>query len=709
MKGIVVSILLLPVMTYGINLSNDGVTVEIDAKTGDVSSIGLKGLNVIKYAGEQWIFENVKGQKFSTYSVKNKTGEIKHGKGFVKITLANPTLEQKGIKISAKYFWEKDILVKRIELTNEGKEDLLLKAVSKTRFTDKIKRNGLYYVPYGAYCMPAKDIKLPVKIKNQIYHGIKNQIISVYDKVSGTLVASFVYRVNEKFTTVLGGFSVPSYLPGGWEFSSCLYYLRAGGKVSYDIGYYVCKGSPANLIRRWVKLDEIRKIRQKVWKNVRVPEWFKNVALVGFVYTPVQIEANHFLPNVKPLADKLPGNWMIIQWGSSHRALGEVKGYFKGYGQPVPPQCEDIRWATNDLPKIRKEVPNIKIGNYRYYWSMDDGSFEGVMHPEWRLLNRNGKPVYSGTSHRYARNPLIPQALESCVFTTREWYTYVPVDFHYVDGTDGAYPAWVGWKQRIAPQWYDWHKLFLKVYNLVHSDLIKPSVLFCNGAPVSCGDAGFVEIGGNNKNVWQGNDGWRGLADRCEMGKLWGPPHGFMCLLFWDRRTDLRYINHILAYGLVPNLSPGGARYTGSEGLDFCLPRVPYIKSAYEIRNSRLVYAGLKPDWRADGGNIEAVMLKIKDFYRLNVINHSHKKRLVSVSFDVKAIDIAGSEVELIQLELIPPTKLEACDSNEAFRIVKRWRKKIPAKGRCNFDIWAEPKILNTIVFSSQEKLNHGG
>ncbi len=698
MKGIIVSVLLLPTMVFAIDLSNNSADVKLNTKTGDISSVVLKNMKVLSGADELWTFENSNGKTFTASSWKNRIQNVEKSKGAINLTLKNSMLNLKNISVAEKYFWEKDILIKRVELTNNSKTDWLLKAISKTRIADKVKRNGLYYVPYGAFCVAANKINQPTKIKNQVYSGIKNQMISVYDMSDNILAGSFIYRVKEKFTTPLAGWCVPSYLSGGWEFASCLYFIKPGETVSYDIAYYITKGSPSKLIRRWIKLDDIQKIRSEVWKNITVPDWFKKVALVGFVYNPIQIDAAHFIPNAKPLADKLPGNWMVIQWGSSHRSFN-IKNYIKGYGQPHPPQCEDIRWALRDLPKIRKAMPNVKIGNYRYYWSMDDGSPEGVMHPEWRLIARNGKPVYAGSVHRYARNPLIPQAVESCVFTTREWYTYVPVDFHYVDGTDGAYPAWVGWRRKVTPQWYDWHKLFLRVYRLIHSGIIKPSVLYCNGAPISCGDAGFVEIGGNNKNVWQSAKGWRGLADRCEEGKLWGPPQGFMCLLFWDSRTDLRYVNHILAYGLVPNLAPGGARYTGSEGLDFCLPRVPYIKAAYEIRHSQLVYPELKPDWRADGGDIEAVMLQTKSGYRINVINHSDKPRNITISFDAGKIGLAGRTVKCIQLQLIPPSMLIAKKANNAFKQIASWEIQLPSHVRSSFTLKKVPSaVLNTII-----------
>ncbi len=700
MKGIIVSIALLPTMVFAIGISNNSADVKLNPKTGDISSVVLKNMNVLSGANELWTFENSSGKTFTASSEKNRIQKVEKSKGGISLTLKNPMLNKKNISIAEKYFWENDILIKRIELTNNSKTDWLLKAISKTHIAGKVKRNGLYYVPYGSFCVAANKIKQPTKIKNQIYSGIKNQMISVYDTSDDILACSFIYRVNERFTTPFSGWCVPSYLSGGWEFASCLYFIKSGETVSYDIAYYIVKGSPSKLIRRWIKLDDIQKIRSEVWKNITVPDWLKKVALVGFVYNPIQIDAAHFIPNAKPLADKLPGNWMVMQWGSSHRSFN-IKNYLKGYGQPHPPQCEDIRWALRDLPKIRKAMPNVKIGNYRYYWSLDDGSPECVMHPEWRLIARNGKPVYAGTVHRYARNPLIPQAVESCVFTTREWYTYVPVDFHYVDGTDGAYPAWVGWKRKVTPQWYDWHKLFVRVYRLIHSGIITPSVLYCNGAPISCGDAGFVEIGGNNKNIWQSAKGWQGLADRCETGKLWGPPQGFMSLLFWDSRTDLRYVNHILAYGLVPNLAPGGARYTGSEGLDFCLPRVPYIKAAYKIRHSQLVYPQLKPDWRADGGDIEAIMIKVGEEYRINVINHSDGTKAIKLSFKPDMIGLAGRTVRLTHLELIPPSELIKQKSDTAFKVIDKTRLSIPREDRCVITINAKPKLLNTIIISS--------
>ncbi len=699
MERIVVFILLLPMTIYGITFSNGRVLVEISQKTGDIVSVSLGGKKVLKGADELWEFENLKGEKFTASSWKNRVQAIKDDRNTISLSIVNLVLRKRKIGVSVKYFWEDELLIKRVELVNRSGEDLLLRAISKTRIANHIKKNGLYYVPYGQYCVRAGAIKLPTKVENQINNGIKNQMVSVYEPIENVLAASFVYRVNEKFTTVLSGWCVPSYLSSGWEFGSCLYYLKSGEKVSYDIVYYVCSDVPSRLIRRWIKLKEIQKIRADVWKDITLPEWFKQVALVGFVYNPSQIEINHFLPNAKPLADKLPGIWMVIQWGSSHRSFN-IKDYIKGYGQPHPPQLEDIRWALRDLPRIRSEMPNVKIGNYRYYWSMDDGSPEGVMHPEWRLLGRDGKPIYAGTVHRYARNPLIPEAVESCVFTTREWYTYVSVDFHYVDGTDGGYPVWVGWRRGVVPQWYDWHRLFLRIYQLVHSDLIKPSVLYCNGSPISCGDAGFIEIGGNNKRVWQGEKGWRGLADRCEMGKLWGPPQGFMCLLFWDRRTDLRYINHILAYGLVPNLSPGGARFTGSEGLDFCLHRVPYIKAAYKIRNSQLVYPDLKPDWRADGGDIEAIMLKVGGTYRLNVINHCVETRSVELSFNPSKIGLDGKKVKLSWYELIPPKRLVGTKSQEVFKFIRSWHEILPSADRFKKEIRINPKLLNVIEIS---------
>ncbi len=685
-----------PTLAHAPEISIGDMTVRINPETGEVSSLKLGDTDILKATQEIWSFENHDGEEFTASSMRNKVQQIKKKHNEIILSIINPILQKKGIGISVRYFTEEGLLIKRVELQNNSKQDLVVWAYSKTRTSDSFKREGIYYVPEGEYNVSAKEIKMTRKVDNMMNPTRGNQMMSMYNAHSDILAASFIYRVNEKFTTFMAGGSVPFYLKDGWSFGASHDFLRPGANTSYDIAYYITRGSPNKLMRRWIKLKEIKEIREDAWKNTTVPDWLKDVSLIGFVYNPQQVRAERFIPNLKPLADKIPGKMLVMQWGASQRALP-----VKGYGQPYPPQVEDIQWAMNDLKQIRKEMPNVKMGNYRYYWALDSGSPEGISQPEWRQYDREGNIIFSGTPNRYARQAKNPAARKYCADSTHDWYRYVPMDFHYVDGTDGGYPPWIDWKHRMVAQWYDWHLLFMGVYNVIHHSDISTGFLFCNYYPIAAGDAGFVEVGGNISKVWQSPDGWKLLADRCEIGKNGCPPQGVMGLLFWERRTDLRYINHFLAYGLVPNLAPGGASYTGSEGLDFCLPRIPYIKAEYKIRNSKLVYPELKPDWRADCGLTEAIMMKAGDSYRLNVINHAEKSREIELSFNPAKIGLAGKKVEFTQLELIPPETMVKTKSNKAFKVIRRWGKIIPAEGRCTIRVKVESKLLNTIVIKT--------
>ena len=677
-------------------ISIDDMSVRINSRTGAVSSIRLGEVDVLNATQEVWSFENREGRKFIADTKRNKVNKVNKSKNSVILTMTNSMLKKKDVGISVKYFQEEGLLIKRVELQNNSKEDLVVRAYSKTWVADTFMQDGIYYVPEGEYSVPAKEIKMTRKIDNMMNPTRGNQMMSMYNSRSDILAASFIYRVNDKFTTFMAGCSVPLYLKGGWSFSAAHDYLRPGAKTSYEIAYYITSGSPSKLMRRWLSLQDIRRFRAEAWKNTKVPKWLKDTSLIGFVYTPSQVRVKKFIPNLKPLADKIPGKMLVMQWGASQRALP-----VKGYGQPYPPQVEDILWAMNDLKKIREEMPNVKMGNYRYYWALDSGSAEGLAHPEWRQYDRSGKTIFSGTPNRYARQAKIPAARKYCADSTHDWYRYVPMDFHYVDGTDGGYPPWIDWKHRMCAQWYDWHLLFMSVYNIIHHSDISTGFLFCNYYPVAAGDSGFVEIGANITRVWQSEDGWKLLADRCEIGKNGGPPQGIMGLLFWVKNNDLRYINHFLAYGLVPNLAPGGSRYTGSQGLDFCLPRVPYVKAEYEIRNSKLVYPELKPDWRADCGTTEAIMMQTGSSYRLNVINHDEKSKEIELSFNPSKIGLAGKEIELSQLELVPPKNLIATKSHKVFKVVRAWKKRLPEKGRCAIKVKLASKLLNSIVMNA--------
>ena len=687
-----------PAATVGaerIDISNGDLSVQIDRGSGVLASLQFRGTDVLKGTQELWRFEDRQGRIFVSGSMDDTVLDVKKKQRTATLEVENRILKSRGISLRVTYFWENEILLKRVEVQNRSQKEYAFRAYSRTLIADRFRKDGLYYVPRGEYCVPAARIQSTRHIANQVFPGIQNQMVSIVDPGSGIVAASFPYRVNGRLTTVFSGGTPASYLKaGGWEIGAVADFLAPGETCAYDLAYYVFRGSPSQLIRHWIQLEEIRRIRKKIWKNIRVPEWLNDVGLVGFVYTCREVEADNFLPNARPLAEKLPGFWMVMQWGTSHAKLN-----IKGYGTPHPPQPEDIRWATRDLPRIRKEMPNVKMGTYRYYWALDDDSPEGRSHPEWRMYDRLGKTIYNAR-HRYARQPMVPGARQSCVDTTREWYEKVPMDFHYVDGTDGGFPLLVDWKLGEVPQWYDWHVLYRDIYHLIHSGRIPPHLLFCNGTPVSIGDAGFVEIGGNRDAAWKKPEGWRTVADCCELGKLWGPPQGFMCLLFWDRRTDLRYINHILAYGLRPNLAPGGARYTGSEGLDFCLPRIPYIKAAYAIRNSKLVYANLKPDWRMDAGHVETTMMRVGNSVRINVINHGDEPHDIDVSFNPLAITLAGKSMKLSHRQLIPPDRLVAAESAEVFETVRRWEQKIPERGRCSIRVHTEPKLLNIVILS---------
>ena len=683
-------------ITHMPEISIGDMTVRINPETGGVSSLKLGDTDILKATQEIWSFENREGRKFIADSKRDKVLKVKKSKDAIILTMTNSMLKKKDIGISVKYFLEEGLLIKRVELRNNSKQDLVVRAYSETWVTDSFKRDGIYYVPEGEYSVPAKEIKMTRKIDNMMNPTRGNQMMSMYNAHSDILAASFIYRVNEKFTTFMAGGSVPVYLKNGWSFGAAHDYLRPGAKFSYDIAYYITSGSPNKLMRRWIRLKDIREFRAEAWKSTTVPDWLKDTSLIGFVYTPFQVRAKKFIPNLKPLADKIPGKMLVMQWGASQRALP-----VKGYGQPYPPQVEDIQWAMNDLKKIREEMPNVKMGNYRYYWSLDSGSPEGLGQPEWRQYDRNGKTIFSGTPNRYARQAKNPAARKYCVDSTHDWYRYVPMDFHYVDGTDGGYPPWIDWKHRMAAQWYDWHLLFMSVYNVIHHSDISTEFLFCNYYPVAAGDSGFVEIGANITRVWQSPDGWKLLADRCEIGKNGGPPQGVMGLLFWVKNNDLRYINHFLAYGLVPNLSPGGSRYTGSTGLDFCLPRIPYIKAEYAIRNSKLVYPELKPDWRADCGSTEAIMMKTGSSYRLNVINHDEKSKEIELSFNPSKIGLSGKKVEFSQLELVPPKTLIDTKSDKAFKVVRTWRRLLSENGRCVIRVKVASKLLNTIVIKT--------
>jgi hypothetical protein len=686
-----------------IQMQQGEVSFTLSGKNGCLISGSVKGKPIFKGSQEIWKFENQK-ETFQVLEANNRFKSAKQTEDRVVVLLENPILAKRNMSVAITYSWENNRLIKHIEITNHSDMGYFLQADSRSHLEQSFRKGGFYYFPSGDY-VAADSVNETKPLISRLYWAINIQIASVINQ--GMVAASFPYRADGRLTNPMCSYGPPSYYtPDGWQVCSYAEYLKPKGTCSYDMMYYLFQGSPSMLIREWPELNEVKKIRQEVWKGVTVPAWLKDVSLVGFVYdigANDQMAMDYFLKNVGPLAKVIPGQWMVMHWGVSHFGGNWADRGLKGPGYlaPVDPQPEDVKWATEDLPTIRKSLPNIKLGTYRmFYWCLDDCSDESLKHQDWKVYDKAGKPYYS-EGNRIVRQVRNPAARDYCVEMTKKWYEKVPLDFHYIDGGDATGFRVQDWKHLTGFQWYDWHVLYRSIYDLVHRTEISPKVVLTNGPSVTVGDCCFMELG-NFKDLWLDPLGWRMVADSCEYAKLMTAPQGFCSLLYWDKRTDLAYINAILAYGLRPNLAPGGNAWTGVEGLDFCLPRVPYIQAAFDIRDSKLVYPDLEPDWRKDSGLVEASVLKVGDTYRINLINHDTKLQKITVSFNPAILNLkTGTKVRMEQLQVVPPAELIAAKSTAVYVTMKSWSVDITAE-RARFEVELKPGLLNVVKIEAK-------
>ncbi|MFI4911970.1 MAG: hypothetical protein ACIAQZ_09925 [Sedimentisphaeraceae bacterium JB056] len=678
----------------------DDFSVSIDSMTGNISEVKIGTVKSISAVHDRWFFQN-DNDFFSVNETENSVVYDEYSPYRSYFRVENPGLSENGFKHTIEYYWENDILLKKVVIENNSGEGFFLSAMTSVELYENYYKQGDYYVPNFDY-RNSELISSRERVRSLRSEELNSQMISFSNKGSFIGTLSYTRDAYPVFPESMNG-GASFYIPGGWEQSSYYGYIGDGESIEYEVAIMGDIGSPSKMLRQWPQLEKVSSLRQEIWQGLEMPSWLGQVCITGFVYEPSQLlNYYNFKNSVGVLSNSLPGYYLVVYWGASMQSGGET---FEGeygtiarepYCQPIPAQQADKDWTISGLSLTRRDCPKIKFGHYiGYHWTIDENSEESMLHDDWKAKNHYGEYLYTEPS-RILRNINDVAARDYCSHMTELWYQNVPLDFNYVDGGDGKYLLYKDWAHNSVTDWKSWHQLFKGVYQSVHASDLSPKMQVNNG---QCFVSDFIVEELAQPDLWL-DENWRILSDAMERAKLWQPPHGYTSVLYWtDQSTgslknDYEYISHILTYGLLPNLMPNNpsSSYQG-----WCMDRVPYIIEAYGLRNAELVYPDMTLDWRSGNGVAEITVLKIGDKkFRINVINHDPADSVVDIEFDFTNL-ISASNINLEHKVLIEPEAYSEGNYSDVYTKIKDWNLDTSESKRVGISLNAEYKKLNVI------------
>jgi len=569
----------------------------------------------------------------------------------------NPALP--GLQIEKRYYIDasNQSLVKGARFRNDSDAGFFLKYYTHGEAGAQLHQNGFYFRPrkHTEVTYLANDITEPIRLGHD-QTGIHRILLVAPERELG--VAHYRCKVDGRTSLKQTSNNFETYaafLPDGWRFSVCAFYLNPGDVRSAETRLDVFDGDAVGWMIRYRQRPEIR----DMWK-IDVAPWARD----AHVYA----HGNHcevdgrrtfqpwydFYREKKLSMVSLGVAEYRVPW-SDLRSTGEIDIWPGGFRNTPDPETTNLDHFWRHTRNLRAEAYQAFKGEYTLIWWISSAGKPFKEHPEWVAYGRDGQPdaeFHGGKPRRddssgapsYTTDVAVPSVKEHFGRSYHDMIFNFEHDHIYIDGPPTGISR-LNWKQKHVSQTYEWIDMYHDYIRAGVREANPQGGVFFNADVFPMGDVNFWELGS-----WHSNRrGWRWIAAGMCMGKINVAPDAALIPMRWnyfmpraapveDRTPDLHeplYPNYLLAFGCVPmgdNLTLGMFKR-----------RLPIVLAAHELRGSFMVDGKIDPAWWKipEESGVEAYTLRRDDFGLVPVIGRQAEDSRISVSFETRPLGLS--------------------------------------------------------------------
>lgn len=666
MFGLIVVLGLLGVEDVsGVTLSNNAVSLQISASTGQVvsgtySTRAEKCLGVItdEYALDSKAFDaSITASEAYDRVVSTSSRTIK-GVKTCTLECENTILSRYGVSLTKIYRlstsssgkFSKEVIFHN----NSASSGYWVHYNNYTRLTPTLRNGSYYYVPFMDRKW-ASEVSETVNLTSRWYGPHTNENCAVINPVKGYGICGYIYKINNRFVSSFavghpptGSYAVVALEKDGFRLGSDVAFVLPGDNISVTFQWDIFEGDTFEYLSEYYNLPELAAMRRK-YKN---PSWMEEASVLGF-------------GSINPgyLGEYYENGWWkeftdLLKWGY-------YPIYFDNYGDSHgdynrsdhPDDVFFKRYAS----LIHKDIPKVKIGIYVPWDGWASGTEVYAGHPEYFVYDRDGKIVHSIYT-RYAIDITQPGCYKHFANGMAAMQEHFNLDFISIDGGAGPVALWGkvrnwGYKGAVPSmmQWYDWYDLFRDTITDIQSK--NPQVGFHNNQPsVLQAGIAMMEMPGH----WGPQADWRPRSDLLYASKMGETADSWMTPLSWHvfdgngnplLFEDFCYAKMLFMLALRPTMAFHHVPWSGDAIFIAMKNRTPWANAVYEMRRAKLVDAGVSPWWYAEPegseSGIEAYTLRQGADRFITVCNHG-SDRPVKVSVDRDLFKLARNTTTFV-------------------------------------------------------------
>ncbi len=524
-----------------------------------------------------------------------------------------------GVSVQKHYCLQENLLVRRLAMTNEGKQTDLFATISERAVLDESFRREAIYTggSYFGPLVPAKEIHQRVltdAFKRPWTTGITNGRPSWILALNWPLdrhLASYRYRVNGQYVLPWNSIWTEGldlyHTPAGWEMGLATLHLEPGRERSVEIHERAFRGGRLEFYNAYMDLPDVAAMYARVGPR---PAWLRQLKM------PIS-GVNEF-----SLAASDEG--FLVWLGQPFGIWGDLPT--SGKAQTSGGICTwPVERVRRQIEQVQAQSPRVKAGFYTWAWSAHHKSQAVAERPEWFIAKdrsgkvRNAYPL----ALSYLRCLSAPGCLEATLHNYRELVRFYGEDFQYLDN-DGTGAQVIDWERLRLDQDYDWQRFHEGLLAAARARNPQTATFF-NNRVLPQGDISYAEFMPAEIQNPQG----RRPANEMYPLKVFQKrdPERVVALLYHRPENEPSYTNYCVGLGLVP----------------WCEGRrlLPFVNAAFETRRLEVVEARLRPDWQRDlATELEAYTMRQGGAGVLFLVGHNETPAPVRIGFDVQPMGL---------------------------------------------------------------------
>lgn len=626
----------------------------IDRARGCIAGGWYAGRNVMALSPDEYVLRGRTAAVLASELEDAVTEILHHDDGELRLACRNPRLPWLALRKT--YSFQDGCLSKRVEFSAEETVDGFLYVRAGMGLVPAFRRDG-YYATFRSWDLPSFLPVAEVMMDQPMGHRnahVATQMVCLVRPDLNAAVAQFQHAIDGRY--VWPFYSVHSerliYSPTGWRFPSFVFHPVRGATRSCEVRVRLFEGDQLDLHRHLRAAAE-----QHLDLTDEPPSWVRQA----------KIDAICWGRDVVGFAHRLQGLIDCSRYSRDEFGLLNLWGWATWAHLPVAPdervQSIDVNGKRVEVPtqvlvrrfaRIHRELPNVKVGTYHFLLSMAPKHAYAQARRDWWAHGPDGnlltQPEPGWTAARLAMsgNGVMATMLEQLKREQERYQT----DFTYIDGGSKALVL-SDWRTMQTDQPTHFQGWWRDIRKMRHSGA-RLGALFLNNSLSPFADIAYFENGGLRRDL---DRDWRSVAEALLVTKLYAPQGAYRALLYRRGRGDPEpeYTNLVLSLGLRP---------TGSGSLHILpdWPRLfgylPYINAAFELRDTVLVDAVIRPRFWRDTTRaclVQAQVLRQGNAALLTVANHEGDAQTANIVVDLAAAGLDSTRPIYIRHQQVEP------------------------------------------------------